>query len=211
MAARGYQGGSRPSLVRANTTVRYDRPRSRPNKRPRSSSRSAVKKQLMDMAETKIVRLFNAGGTSLTGHFACNAPPQGTGQHQRVGSRITVTGFYGRFQFRARNAQGMMRVIFYRPRDPTANLESLSLGVFDHIDPDEFVVYDDQLHPLSNANGPDWAVTEIKRKFPNGLITHFDDGTTTITENMLRIYIVGWNTITPDEHGYDCSLYYKDV
>jgi hypothetical protein len=211
MAARGYQGGSRPSLVRSNTTVRYTAPRPRSAKRRRGSGGSSIKKQIMELAETKHLKKNIVESTTLTSDIALNDPAQGPGQHQRVGSKMTVTGLYARMQFRARNAQGLMRVIFYRPRNSTNSLTAHGITLYGHVDQDEFVVYSDRYYPLSNGNGPDWQTDEVKLKFPSGLITTFDDATTSIQDNVLRMWIGGWNTLTPDEHSYDINCYFKDV
>lgn len=211
MAARGYTGGSRPSLVRSNTTVRYNPPRPRSAKRRRTSGSSSIKKQIMELAETKHVPTRVTQSTGLVTDLALNNAAQGTGQHQRVGSKLTVTGLFARMQFRARNTQGLMRVIFYRPRIATDSLSAGSLGLFGHVDQDQYVVYSDRYYPLSNANGPDWAVDEVKLKFPSGLITTFDDSTQNIQDNVLRVWIGGYNTLTPDEHSYDIQVYFKDV
>lgn len=212
MAARSYSGGNRPSLVRSNTTLRYDPPGGRRSaKRARSSSRSSVRKQVLAMAETKHTHLSVIGGTGLVAENLMNAPAIGTGQHQRVGSKITVTGFFARITFRARNAQGIMRVVLYRPRDVNRTLSLDAMTPFGHIDKDEYVVYHDTLHPLSNSNGPDWDTVTIGQKFPSGLITTFDDSTTNIQDNPLRLWISGYNSLTPDEHNVDAMCYYKDM
>lgn len=165
----------------------------------------------MALAETKHTHTIISESTQLAREIVLNYPAQGTGQHQRIGSKLTVTGVRARLTFRARNAQGLMRVVLFRPRDPTKSLQADSIGVFSHIDKDEYVVYHDSLHPLSNGNGPDWATIDIGKKFPNGMITTFDDGTITIQDNALKLYITGWNTLTPDEHSVDVSCFYKDV
>lgn len=212
MAARGYQGGNRPSLVRSNTTLRYDPPsRRRSTKRARSNGRSSVRKQVLALAETKHTHFRVASSTALVHDQLLNAPVTGTTQQSRIGSKITVTGFHARLSFRARNAQGLIRVVLYRPRVVSNTLSSSSVGVHSHLDKDEYVVYHDSLHPLSNGNGPDWALLEFGQKFPSGLVTTFDDSTTNIQENPLYLFVTGWNTITPDEVSFDAMTYYKDM
>lgn len=194
------------------TRYRRRRPMGRrPRSAPARRTAATVRQEILSLAETKHVKHFASGALGLTNDMILNGPSQGAGQNSRVGSKITVTGVYGKITARARNSQGLIRVVFYRPRDPARSLSADSVGVFNHIDMDSYVVYSDELIPLSNANGPDWGTVLVTKKFPTGLVTTFDDASTNIQDNMLRMYIVGWNTITTDETNYDINCYFKDM
>ncbi len=210
MAARGYSGGSRP--IGGSQPARYStsRPR-RAAKRARSAGRSSIRKQVMALAETKHTHVLEQFQTTLSRELLMNNPPVGTGQKDRIGSKITVTGFRARIVFRARNAQGLMRVVLYRPRTPGTTLLDQSTGPLDHLDKDEFVVYHDSLHPLSNGNGPDFDYVDIGQKFSSGMITTFNDNTASVQDNELRLFVTGYNSLTPDEHSIDAMCYYKDM
>lgn len=138
----------------------------------------------------------------------------GAGASERMGNRVTVTGYHAKLTMNAGDGINNVRIIIYIPKNPTATLSTLTYS--QAIDLDSYTVLHDKIYPVSNTAGMYSRYFTISKKFNKkgkaGMHVHFSGtGSTDFEKNRLRLYVVGDSGAIPDPYlAGHIRVYYKD-
>jgi len=187
---------------------------------------SSIKKEMKQEVEIKNYDAeFATAGVSYSGTITTPLTPisQGVGGGARVGSQVDVTGIDLRYRVQCNNlaANQFIRVLLVLdiPGDNTAVVDFLysgtvgtayaPLGFYNRDNRANFKVLYDKIHEFDYANGNIQAIERVS--IPKKYQVQFDDASTTITHNALRLlFISNVNASTPTAEA-EVRIYFKDA
>ncbi len=178
-----------------------------------------AKKTTQRMSETKYnsgifssLAIQDAGRTPVS--EAVTEIQQGDSAVQRIGNRVKVTGFYGKFTITYADTTNIVRVIMYMPRNPTSTLSTIDTN--DLIDFDDFNILYDKSFAVSSG-GPGTKNITISRKWnrgnKSGINVFYASGSSTdYAKNPIFLYVVSDSAGVPDPTiNGNYRLYFKDL
>lgn len=192
-------------------------------RKSRKGFKQRVQSTVLAMADTKN---RNSNAINLGIQTAASGSPleflmtniaQGTGDHDRVGSRILATGIYMQGQITMPDSTNLVRCIVYVRKGPyTLNpIQYKGVEVNSFFDPSGYQILRDFVIS-GGANGPVCKNIRVALSFKNrkegGIPVEFaSSSATSTTNNMIGIYLVSDSGATshPVLNGYNV-MYYKD-
>lgn len=189
--------------------------------KPSKSVKKYINFKIQKSIETKSVpktfTVTNIQNSTSPVNSAMTIIGQGTGQHDRIGNQIHVTGWYGQLSFFASSTDGYnsIRVIIYSPKDPTTTLTGIPPE--GEVDTDQINVLYDRLIGVSYTGGPRVVTLTLRKKFNKGnkqgrVVQYHGTGSTDYAKAPLFLYAVSDSgaSVHPHMTGH-LRLYYKDA
>lgn len=192
-------------------------------KKMKKSSRRTVPYSVKRYVQAKInknieTKHLAASGQTTTSTSVLNTQittiPQGDDEFRRTGNRVTVTGFYGKFNIVGADSTNMVRMVLYIPKDPNDTMTSLT--TYGIIDFDKYTVLSDRLITTS-LSGNNSKVITIAKKFKygtrRGLDVQFASSTTTDVKknNIYLAWVSDSSAATHPAINYHWYCYFKDA
>lgn len=142
-----------------------------------------------------------------------NAGITGTGEHERIGNKVRMTGAFGEYFVKFNNTgteQANIRIIWYIPKDPTDDLSGISVD--GSPDFNRFIVLKDKFICLSGEQGANRNCVRVKfsKKWKGaGMPVEWSSGVSTaFTKNPLKIALVGSDPLNSfSVKGFDYSWF----
>lgn len=205
------QSYTKKSFLEEMVKRRRRGPKRRTFKRRRVSNavRRYVQSKIKSNAETKRVNsnVVDLDISSTQSDIDILNLSKGTEYYERIGDKINVTGFYGKFQMIGGDATNVIRVILYIPRDPSLTLTGAN--TYGIIDPAVATILYDRLH-TTTLNGPNTRIFTVAKKFRGKGMTVEWSGAT-IKKNRLRmLFVSDSGAVTHPTLSYHWVAYFKD-
>lgn len=175
-----------------------------------------IQKKIEKNIETKHV-YAEASATSVSTsvlNTQISTIPQGDDEFRRTGNKVTMTGFYGKFQIVGADTTNVVRIVLYIPKDPDDTLSGLN--TYQILDQDRFTILSDRLVTTSSS-GVNNKVITIAKKFNRGrrrgVVTQFASSTTTdVAKNALKIaWVSDSAAVSHPTIAYHYVMYFKDA
>lgn len=184
-------------------------------KKKKQNIKSIVTKMIRKAAETKRLTTeysTTSISTTMTDAGLFDTITEGTGDNERVGSTVYITGIYARWFVHIGDANQLVRIVCYLPRRIDTTLSSQSQDTpISYIDQTNFkVLYDKQIS--LNQYGPGTRMGTMKIKFPGkGLPVRYDDDTGAIQNNRIRFaFVSDSGAVTHPTLDTTVITYFKD-
>ncbi len=174
---------------------------------------------MMKYVETKNTRLetLNTDGTNPASLGINNVSlvsiREGTGQFERIGSMVQITGIHVKIIFNGVNNNDLrfLRVGLWSPRIADANSQPFD-NMVDQADTDTHIMWFDKvaIAPLAEASTPGGVMT-IKKKFKPYLKTIYQTNLgDSVTKGMLRLILLPKVTSSVT-FSFSAKTYFKDL
>lgn len=183
-------------------------------KQMRSIAQKVVNKNLETKFRTISYVQTDVASTGTTGDLCYIA--EGSSQNERTGNQIRVTGIHFPYYVQCTDTTNVVRVIFYKPKDPNDTLTST--GIYTNLDVDKYIIYHDKVHLLSLADnnfskGSFNKSFKGKKKDKAGLVVQYHGATANAyAKNPIYIYMVSDSgAISHPMLSGNLKLYFKDA